>query len=40
MAWPTEAGASEGHLYVLDTYNKRALRADRTWAAEATVTLR
>ncbi|HUT33133.1 MAG TPA: hypothetical protein VNE39_06630 [Planctomycetota bacterium] len=35
MAWPTGAGASEAHIYVLDTLDKRVLRADKTWAAEA-----
>jgi hypothetical protein len=36
FAWPTGAGASDTAIYVLDTYNKRILRADKTWAAEAT----
>ena len=34
LAWPTGAGFSDKHVYVLDTYNKRVLRADKTWAAE------
>jgi hypothetical protein len=28
---------SDRHIYVIDTYNKRVLRADKTWAAQATV---
>jgi hypothetical protein len=40
LAWPTGAGASEKHIYVLDTYNKRVLRADRTYAAEETIDLK
>ena len=27
-------------IYVLDTYNKRVLRADRTYAAEETIDLK
>lgn len=34
LAWPTGAGASDQHIYVIDAYNKRVLRADKTWAAE------
>ena len=36
LAWPTGAGASGRYIYVLDTYNERILRADKTWAAQAT----
>lgn len=40
LAWPTGAAASDGFVYVLDTYNKRVVRADKTWAAEAAVDVR
>ncbi|MCW8130488.1 MAG: hypothetical protein KIS92_09085 [Planctomycetota bacterium] len=36
LAWPTGAGFSEKHIYVNDTYNRRAVRVDTTYAAEAT----
>ena len=36
LAWPTGVGFSEKHIYVNDTYNKRVLRADKTWSAEST----
>lgn len=35
MAWPTGAGFTENSLYVMDTYNRRALRVDAVYAAEA-----
>jgi hypothetical protein len=34
LAWPTCAGFSENHIYALDTYNRRAVRVDLTYAAE------
>ncbi len=34
MAWPTGAGFTENHIYVMDTYNRRAMRVDLTWKAE------
>ncbi len=34
MAWPTGVGVSDGHVYVVDTYNERVVRADFTWKAE------
>ncbi|MHC4915317.1 MAG: hypothetical protein ACYTGB_07475 [Planctomycetota bacterium] len=37
FAWATGAGATDGHIYANDTYNRRALRADKTWAAEETI---
>ena len=37
LAWPTGAGMSDSFIYVLDTYGKRVLRADKTWALEAIV---
>jgi hypothetical protein len=40
LAWPTGAAASDRHFYVLDTYDKRIVRADKTWAAEATIELK
>jgi hypothetical protein len=36
LAWPTGAGASEEHVYVNDSYNNRAVRADFTWQADET----
>ena len=35
MTWPTGAGFSEKHIYVNDTYSRRALRVDLQYAAEA-----
>ena len=34
LAWPTGAGCSENHIYVNDTYNRRVVRVDKTYAAE------
>ena len=34
LAWPTGAGLSEDHLYVNDTYARRVVRVDKTFAAE------
>ena len=36
LAWPTGAGFSEDHVYVNDTYSRRAVRVDTTWSAEET----
>jgi DNA-binding beta-propeller fold protein YncE len=36
LTWATGAGWSAKHLYVNDTYSRRAVRADLTWALEAT----
>ena len=35
LAWPTGAGFSENHIYVIDTYCRRAVRVDKTYALEA-----
>ncbi len=35
LAWPSGAGSSDKYIYVNDTYNKRVLRADKTWKCEA-----
>jgi sugar lactone lactonase YvrE len=35
LAWPTGTAVSEERIYVNDTYNRRAVRVDRTWAADA-----
>ena len=35
LAWPTGAGLSEDHIYVNDTYARRVVRVDKTFAAEA-----
>jgi hypothetical protein len=34
MAWPTGAGFGRDHIYVNDTYNRRAVRVDSVWKAE------
>lgn len=34
LTWPTGAGMSDTSIYVLDTYSKRVLRADKTWHLE------
>jgi hypothetical protein len=31
LAWPTGVGFSEAHIYVNDTYNRRAMRLDNTY---------
>jgi len=36
LGWPSGTGASEDHIYVCDTYNRRAVRVDLTHAAEQT----
>ena len=36
LAWPAGAGMSDKHIYVIDTYNKRVLRADKIWKCEET----
>ena len=35
LGWPTGVGVSEDHIYVNDTYNRRVVRVDKTFAAEA-----
>lgn len=35
LAWPTGAGFTKDHVYVLDTYARRAVRLDNTYALEA-----
>ncbi|MCG3178379.1 MAG: hypothetical protein BIFFINMI_00706 [Phycisphaerae bacterium] len=37
LGWPTGVGVSRKAIYVCDTLNRRVVRADKTWAAEATV---
>lgn len=37
LAWPTGAGFSENHIYLNDTYNRRVVRVDKAFGAEATV---
>ena len=34
LAWPTGAGFSADHVYVNDTYARRVVRVDKTFAAE------
>jgi hypothetical protein len=36
LAWPAGAGFTDKHVYVIDTYDKRVLRADKTFSAEET----
>ena len=35
LGWPNSAGLSDKHVYVMDVYNRRVVRADKTFAAEA-----
>ncbi|MCW8130490.1 MAG: hypothetical protein KIS92_09095 [Planctomycetota bacterium] len=35
LAWPTGTGFSEKHVYVNDTYNRRVVRVDKAYGAEA-----
>lgn len=34
LGWPTGAGASDKHVYVIDAYNERVVRADFVWKQE------
>ena len=36
LAWPDGAGLTDKHIYVLDVYGRRVVRADLTWQAEET----
>ncbi|MHC4914760.1 MAG: hypothetical protein ACYTGB_04645 [Planctomycetota bacterium] len=36
LGWPTGAGLTDRHIYVNDTYNRRAVRVDKSWDAEET----
>jgi hypothetical protein len=36
LAWPSGAGFTENSIYLCDTYNRRALRVDKTYKAEET----
>jgi hypothetical protein len=36
LAWPSGAGFTENSIYLCDTYNRRALRVDKTFKAEET----
>jgi hypothetical protein len=40
MAWPTGAAVTEEHIYVNDTYNRRALRVDKTYQVEKFVSVK
>ncbi len=35
LAWPTGAGFSDDHLYIADTYARRVVRLDKTYALDA-----
>jgi hypothetical protein len=35
LAWPSGAGFSENSIYLCDTYNRRAVRVDKAFKAEA-----
>ncbi len=37
LGWPTAAGVSEKSIYVLDTYSRRVVRADLSFAVEESV---
>jgi len=36
LAWPSGAGFTENSIYLCDTYNRRAVRVDKTFKSEAT----
>ena len=40
LAWPNSAGITEKHVYVMDVYNRRVVRVDKTYALEAIVDLK
>jgi hypothetical protein len=40
LAWPNSAGMTDKHVYVLDVYNRRVVRADKTFTAEAVCDLK
>ena len=40
LGWPVGTGMSDKHIYVIDAYNRRVLRADKTWAADETCDLK
>ncbi len=40
LAWPTGAGFSERHVYVNDTYSRRAMRVDFTYDIENTLDIK
>jgi hypothetical protein len=40
LAWPNSAGLTEKHVYVMDVYNRRVVRVDKTFAAEAVCDLK
>jgi len=40
LGWPIGAGVSEEHVYVCDQLNRNVVRADRTYAAEETCTVK
>ena len=35
LGWPNSAGFSDKHIYVMDVYNRRVVRVDKVYAAEA-----
>jgi hypothetical protein len=35
LAWPSGAGFTENSVYLCDTYNRRVVRVDKTFKAEA-----
>ncbi|HLX61513.1 MAG TPA: hypothetical protein VKX17_09560, partial [Planctomycetota bacterium] len=40
LGWPNSAGFSEKHVYVMDVYNRRVVRVDKTYALETTIELK
>jgi hypothetical protein len=36
LAWPSGAGFTENSIYLCDTYNRRLVRVDKSFKAEAT----
>lgn len=39
LAWPNSVGITEKYVYVMDVYNRRIVRVDKTYAADAIVEL-
>jgi DNA-binding beta-propeller fold protein YncE len=40
LGWPVGVGVSDSHLYISDMLNRRVVRADLTWQAEETVSVK
>ena len=40
LAWPTGVGFGKDRIYVNDTYNRRVVRVDWTWALDKTLAVK